>query len=223
MPAIMLVDDDEGNRAHLAKKLRDEHPEARIDEANNLADAIDLARWIADEGSFYDVALLDVNLPKDRDDTNHDKIYPNSRRRLLASLGHRSVVLNYSAKANIPEIRQQINEMREPNAPVPVLIQRGFDSLWEAELLKLTRRTIFGRRIAAQLDRMRAERSESPRLAGVAAYRGQASDSLDGTQGLGALARDIKLHWADLDDELRRRIKSVFDIREASGQLLVNL
>jgi CheY-like chemotaxis protein len=222
MPAIMLVDDDEGRRKELVKKLRAEHPEARIDDADNLADAIDLARSIADAGAFYDVALLDVNLPKDRDDTNKNKIYPNIRRRLLASLGHRSVVLNYSVLAGEPEVRQQINEMREPNAPVPVLIQSGFDTGWQDELLKLIRRTIFGRRIAAQLDRMSAERGESPRFASVS-NRGRTLESLAGTQGLGALARDIKLHWGDLDDELRRRIKSVFDIREVGGQLLVNL
>ena len=185
MSKILLVDDDDKFRESLAKKLRAEHPDARIDEAGNLADALELARNVADEGSFYDVALLDVNLPKDRDDTTNDKIYPNSRRRLLTSLGHGSVVLNYSSMANIPEVRQQINEMKDPNAPVPVLIHRRFDAGWEAELLKLVRRTIYGRRIASQLDRMTAERGESPRFAGVA-YRGRTSESLAGTQGLGA-------------------------------------
>ena len=129
MPKILLVDDNDMVRESLAKKLRAEHSDARIDEADNLADALELARNVAEEGSFYDVALLDVNLPKDRNDTTNDKIYPNSRRRLLTSLGHGSVVLNYSTMANIPEVRQQINEMRDPNVaaagPDPSQVRRG--------------------------------------------------------------------------------------------------
>jgi CheY-like chemotaxis protein len=224
--ALLVVEDDRSTRENLVRLLRETFPTARIDSTDNLAAAIQMARDMQSRGAYYDVALLDVKLPEDGSGGKAG-VHPKLRRELLSSLSFNTVVINHSAHAGDPEILRVVEDLRSPNAPVPVLISADGD--WHDEVLRLTRQAVYGRRIAAQLDRLLGpDRVAAARMTGVAA-RGRMGAEGAGTPGMGALIRDIKQHWSDLDAELQRRVKEVFEIREErdpeSGRsdVLVNL
>jgi hypothetical protein len=44
-----------------------------------------------------------------------------------------------------------------------------------------------------------------------------------GTPSLGALMRDIKLYWNDLDDDLRDLVRHVFNVRQVGDEVLVSM
>jgi CheY-like chemotaxis protein len=218
MSEFLILEDDTTTREALHGLLREEFPQARIDTAGNLADAIRLAREIAERGEHYDVALLDVLLPLD-DSGGKDNLFPKARRQLLEILGHEPVVINYSAHANEARIQQFINDERNVNTPLPVLVTASPSLPWHEEVLRDCRRAVYGRRIAEGLARvLRTGHAALARTSGVAARAGRGY----GETALVDLVRDIKLHWADLDDELRDRIRHTFDIREVDGEVLVN-
>lgn len=222
MTTFLVVEDEWQTRELLLDLVGDEFPAARVDEADNLADAIQLARETQARGEPYDVALLDVNLPIDGDAAGDNRVHPEARRELLRVLREPTKVVNYSTTASDARLRQEIDRLHEPNTPVPILIDASPGRRdWPDEILQLCRRVVYGRRIAEQLDRMlRADRTES---AGIAARSARVAGESTGTQALGDLMRDITLHWGDLDEELRRRIRGVFEITEADGEVLVNL
>ncbi|MGE3818415.1 MAG: response regulator [Isosphaeraceae bacterium] len=223
MPTFLIAEDDRQRRALLHDLLAKEFPAARVDEARNLAEAIALARETRGRGEHYDVALLDVNLPPDGSGRQGADVHPEVRGQLLKALTYATFVVNYSSVASDPRLRQEIDRLREPNAPAPVLIHAsaGMNRNWPEAILRLCRRVVYGRRIAEQLDRLlRTDQFEN---GGVAARSQHGTERSTGTQALGDLARDVKLHWNDLDDELQRRIRSAFEITEVDGEVLVNL
>lgn len=218
MAEFLILEDDTATSQALHGRLREEFPRARIDTAGNLADAIELARDIGERGEHYDVALLDVRLPRDGSG-GKDEIFPTVRRQLLEILGHESVVINYSTHADAANIQQFINGERNVNAPLPVLVNAAPSRPWHEEVLQHCRRAVYGRRIAEGLARiLRTEHAAMARTSGAAARIGRGY----GEPSLVDLVRDIKLHWADLDHELRERIRHTFDIQEVNGEVLVN-
>src|SRR5262249_59727466 len=121
MTAFLIVEDEELTRESLGELLREEFPEAHIDTAANLADAIDLARKLRQEGTYYDAALLDVWLPADASG-GEDGLFPARRRELLRVLTDRPLTINYSSLADDDEVRRFVTDLREANAAVPIIV-----------------------------------------------------------------------------------------------------
>jgi hypothetical protein len=220
MTAFFIVENKQATREALTDLLRLNFPDARICSASNLKEAIRVAREMSDRGEFFDVAFLDMKLPRDEHESGEGNVYPEDRQKLLAALTYRTAVINHSAYAADPDVLQAATEIREPNAagpPVLIDASRGWD--WDQDILHHARRIVYGRRIADRLDPMlHAARSAASR---VAASRTHSAGG--GTQELAALIRDIKVAWDDLDDELQRRIQTAFDVRKVGGTVLVNL
>lgn len=221
MPTFQIVEDECQTRDLLFDLLSEEFPEARIDVTDNLAEAIRLARETRGSGEHYDVALLDVNLPLDDSGTGDDDVHPEVRRELLRALTYATFVVNYSTEASQARLREEVDRLREPNAPAPILIHASpGQPHWPEDILRLCRRVVHGRRIAEQLDRiLQSDRAEPP---GVAARSPRFAAWSNGTQALGDLMRDIKLYWNDLDEELRRRVRLAFDVTVVDGEVLVD-
>jgi hypothetical protein len=220
MTAFFIVEDKKPTREALADLLRLNFPGARISMAGNLTEAMGLARETSDRGEYFDVAFLDMRLPRDMHESGEGNVYPELRRELLAALTYRTAVINHSGYAAQSEVQQAAAEMREPNAAgPPVLIDASPGQDWDQEILHHARRIVYGRRIAGRLDPMlHAARSAVPRE-----VLQRANPGGGGTQELAALIRDIKVAWDDLDDELKRRIQTAFDVRKVDGSVLVNL
>jgi len=210
---ILVVEDDAGNCAALINRLRVEFPEARIDAASNLGEALEIARTASDHGEFYHVACLDVCLPrypKDKERT----IHPEERKALLRALRERATIINYTSRYTA-DVRDMIVDLEEPNFPKTVLVDASLGKEWTKELMHFVRQAIYGRRINKQLDTI-LEASQGLPVGGAAARGG-------GTQALGSLIRDIKEGWRDFDLELQRRIRTVFSVEEVGDELIVNL
>lgn len=218
MPEFLILEDEKATRVELGELLTEEFPQAWIDVTCNLEDAARLAKEIGERGEYYDVALLDVLVPLDGSGGGAE-IFPEERRELLDALGYKTVVVNYSAFAYQERIQQFINAQKNANGPMPLLIDASPSRRWHEEVLNHCRRVVYGRRIAEQLAQvLRSGHAALVRCGAVAARAGRGA----GEQALADLTRDIKLHWADLDEGLRERIRNTFDIREVDGEVLVN-
>ena len=211
---ILIADDEPRTLDALDSTLRGSFPDAVIDRASTLADAGALAREAASQGRPYHVACLDVRFEKVPNPPNGDIYFTADRRRLLAALGERTVVINYSGQTDDPDVRKLVATLGDPNFPKPVLVPT---SEMGTMMIKYARQSVYGRRISHELNRM-MEASHGGPVGGVAAY-----GPGGGTRAVGSLLRDIKESWNDLDDDLQRRIKDVFDVREVNGELIVNL
>jgi CheY-like chemotaxis protein len=222
MVAFLIVEDKQTTRELLTQLFRHDFPEAQIDAAGDYAEALAKVRALGSRGESYDVAVLDVRLPLDGS-SPVDELTPRfreARRELLGALGNGTAVINYSATADSPVVQAYVAELRDPNGPKEILIHASAARPWPEEILREARRAVYGRRIREQIQQIhQAERIGAALPVGGVMARGLST----GTQGIGALLRDIKKHWHDLDPEVQRRVREVFDVREVGKDVLVNL
>ena len=216
MPAFLIVDDNPKVLQWLRECLGEEFPGARIDEAMSYTDALRLAEDIGNLGQSYDVAVLDVYLPIDVYSENAaDRVpdlYAKERGQLYRALTRDTMVIDHSAHADREEVRSFIEGL-DPNSAVNVVIKAVDRGKVADEMMEKARAAVYGRRVEVSLNHMLADRQ----LASSAARGdGGAQDVLD-------LMCEIRDHWRDLDDEVQRRARLVFDIVERDdGQIIVN-
>ncbi len=214
MITFLVVDDDSEMSSPLKARLEDEFPEAQIDVAAHYQEALRLARAIGDAGENYDVAFLDVFLPLDDNEYSEPGLHLESRKELYRALTRDTVVFNHSAHKGNVKVKQFMEELHGPNSAVGLVIPAADREFAAREMMSQAHRAVYGRRIDVELGQILAARQHL-----AFAARGG-----NGGQDVVCLMRDIRDHWSDLDDEIRRRARMVFDIQEREGeQVIVNL
>jgi hypothetical protein len=144
-------------------------------------------------------------LPLDSRGNHPPQLYPEARRTLLKALTYQTTVINLSAYARDERILRFFLDLSDPNEPKPLLLDASSDLNFGGTILSLTRKAIYGRRIAEALDRLFAQHPRHD------------AGSHDAVHLMTSLVRDAQLSWNDLDDELRRRIRQHFEVRQEDG------
>lgn len=217
---FLVLDDNEEIQQKLVEALLAEVPEAEIDRASNLADAIDAARRLADDGKAYHLALLDAKLPGFAGDDTPPALHAGKRKELLSLLSHSTVVVNYSSFATSSDVRQCVlDELRDPNGPVPVLLDTN--GPWLKEVRRILRQRVFVRGIEDDLNQllrgMKARRGVP--VPPPAAVRGGSARSFD----VSGLAYSIGQFWYDLDERQQALARKVFSVRIEDDGVYVRL
>jgi CheY-like chemotaxis protein len=221
MTRVLVLDDTPEILDRLVLRLRKEIPGIGVDSAESLNEAIERVNAARQAGQPYDIAVLDFLLPINKKD-NDIGVHKQVRRELIERLGRAAIIFNITRFRLYPEVREFLLEenLQNTDLPRPVVIDET-EIGWEDGLMAQIRSIVHSGRIEKQFDLVfGAGRRPQGRPVGrtpslaVPSLRNDLLAADDLTQDLNLLVRDIELHWNDLNEELKKKIESVFKVEE---------
>jgi CheY-like chemotaxis protein len=215
---ILIVEDEPKLLEELRESFRGYFPDSKIELAGAVDDALQLVKAAFSSGWFYDVAVLDLRLP--RQEGGHAELDETICRE-IRDTRRDTLVIHISAYGEEQDVLRHLENYHDDSGdPQSRLLKKGDPEFWD-KLEKKAKEYLYGGLIEQQMDKL----FPYPRSASAGSRlgaRSKLSDQGSLTLELNNLARDIATYWDHLDEKLRCRIQERFNVYKERGIIRVS-
>jgi CheY-like chemotaxis protein len=217
---LLIVEDEEETLDEMQKLFAGRFPDAIVDVADTVNGGLRLIEQASDSRSYYDVAILDMKLPKDLGDNPE---VDESLCQKVRDLMPHTLIIHYTAYPEDPQVSRHAKRVHTgPDDPRASIISKR-DLGWSQDMLRQLKAYLYGARIERQMTLLFGNSDEVALQSHPRKSRGLEKPVGSLTHTIAALQRDIVVHWNDLDEKLQQKIRNVFYVDTDSDPIRISL
>ena len=215
---FLIVEDIRDTLSELKSLLCEAFPGANVEIAGTTGQSLKLIETAAANRRAYHVAIIDFKLPSS---VGENPEIDTSVCTTIKESMPETFVAHITAYPNDDRVQEHVRTMHtEQIEPASVVLSKS-DADYAHKLIDKLKAYLYGRQIREQIDDLFGPNAvqfspDRPRMS-----RLNASGSM--THQLAPLCRDIVIHWNDIDDTLKKRIGSIFDVDDESDPIRISL
>jgi hypothetical protein len=202
-PRVLIVENERGTISNLTFKLERDVPDVVVESAENVADGRAKLDQSFVQKREIDVVILDLRLPKDRNDARETPDYT------LGFLpGDDTLIIHVTAKPDEPGFAQVRPAPGTREAGRRLYIGKTDPEKWSQDVADAAAKYISekqGRRLHAEFERLFRCKSSDAEPLSVARKRGPQSDRARGRE-IATFCDDAGDHWEHLDEQFRQEL-----------------
>ena len=220
---ILIVEDIARLLEALREAFQQWFPDSKIEVAQAVDDALQLIQVARASGWFYDVAVLDLMLPRQPGAHVNEEKVDDSLCRAIKETMHQTLVIHITGYAERQDVLRHLEDFHDDAGdPQSRLTKKDDLEFWD-KLKKKAKEYLYGQLIEGQMDKLFGPYPCAAAAKASRAARDRFGDPESLTLELATLFREITAHWDDLNEKLRRRIQETLNVDTQSRPIRISL
>lgn len=214
---FLIVEDNEDLLDELIRAFAKWFPSSRIDSAVAVEDGLRLIGETNSTGASYDAAVLDFKLPRQKG--LNDEI-DETLCQEIKKTGYPTLVIHITGYGEDAKVLKHLEDFHQGSKLPWALVKKGGKEMW-SDLERKAKSLLHGALITQQMEALFPQ--ATPGEARLAAYNRPSNQGRSITMELADLFREITIHWDDLDEELKCKIRETFNVDISCTPIRISL